>query len=38
MEGKFWMAAAATAAGPELEEHANQLTDDLLQQYGLSRY
>jgi hypothetical protein len=35
MEGKFWMAAAATAAGPELEEHANQLTDDLLQQYGL---
>jgi hypothetical protein len=35
MEGKFWMAAAATAAGPELEENANQLTLDALQQYGL---
>jgi hypothetical protein len=35
MEGKFWMAAAATAAGPDLEQNANDRTDEALKQYGL---
>lgn len=35
MEGKFWMAAAAEAAGSGIEQNANALTDKALKQYGL---
>lgn len=37
MAGKYWMAAAATAAGPEIEARANQLLDETLRKYGLRR-
>jgi hypothetical protein len=35
MAGKFWMEAAATAAGPEIEAQANTLIDETLKRYGL---
>lgn len=35
MAGKFWMEAAATAAGPEIEAQANTLIDEALKRYGL---
>ena len=35
MEGKYWMAAAATAAAPEIEELANQHVNDALGRLGL---
>jgi hypothetical protein len=35
MGGKFWMEAAAQAAGPEIEAQANTLIDETLKMYGL---
>jgi hypothetical protein len=35
MAGKFWMAAAAERAAPEIEDRANQATMEALKQYGL---
>jgi hypothetical protein len=35
MEGKYWMAAAATAAAPEIEALANQHVEDALGRLGL---